>query len=239
LTDHLQAEGFKPVPDGDIFELTSRNVSQRAAVRAAERLNKIRRSEITQAKVAYLPSVDLNGNMGEQAFASDLLPKRSEWQDNWTIGFRVSIPIFDGGQKHARVRAAQERLKQSELQLDRLVLSVQTETEDWRVKLKRAEELIANRGRASQQAARVYDLTDLSYRQGTATHLDLTDARTSLRLARANEVQSVHDYYSAYLHLIRSVGVPPDNFSKIQALSSHQSNKSGGSVSSQRQEDTK
>jgi outer membrane protein len=221
LTDQLSAEGFRPVTDGDIAELTAASVKQRAAVRAAQRLNTIRQAEIKQAKTAFWPTVDIIGNVGEQAFPSNLIPNRSEFQDNYTIGFRVSIPLFEGGQKIARVRAARERLTQSELQLEKLVLSVQTDVEEWRLKLKRAEALIESRARASQQAARVYELTDLSYRQGSSTHLDLTDARTNLRLARANEVQTVHDYYSAYLHLIRSVGVPAPNFVRSQSLSSH------------------
>ena len=239
LTDQLKAEGFKALPETEVAELTSRKTTQRAAVRAAERLNRIRTAEIKQAKAAYLPSADINGNIGEFAYPADLFPRKSDWQDNWTIGFHVTIPVFAGGQRVARVRAAQERLEQAQLQLESLLLSVQADTEYWRTKLKREEDLIVTRGRASQQASRAYDLTELSYKQGTATHLDLTDARTSLRLARANEVQTVHDYYTAYLRLIRSVGVPPGNFTRIQSLSSHQTFPGSTNAPAQPRKETK
>lgn len=221
LIDELNAEKFSPIGDEDIRELSQTAVQQRAAVRAAERLNRIRQAEIKQAKAAFLPTVDIVGNIGEQAYPKDFIPRSPDFQDNWTAGFRVSIPIFAGGQRIARVKAARERLQQSEFQLEKLLLFIRSDVENWRVRLKRAEDLIGSRTRASKQAVRVYELTELSYRQGTGTHLDLTDARTNLRVARANEVQALHDYYTAYLRLIRTVGVPPENFAQVQTLSSH------------------
>ncbi|MHB8523310.1 MAG: TolC family protein [Limisphaerales bacterium] len=221
LADQLTAENFQPISDAEIGDLMNAAVQRRAAVRAAQRLTRIRAAEIKQAKAAYLPSLDFFSRLNEQAFPQTTLPMRSDYQDDWSVGFRLSMPLFDGGQRWANVRAAKERLKQADLQLELLLETVQSNTEESRLRLKRAADLIVTRLRASQKAVRVYDLTDLAYLQGTATYLDVTDARTNLRQARANEVQAVHDYYVAYLQLIRTVGVSPEDFARAQSLSSH------------------
>lgn len=223
LVDQLKAEDFHPIGDAEISDLISSAFQRRAAIRVAQRLTRIRREEIKQAKAEFLPSVDIFARLGEQAFPAAVLPTQAGFQDDWAAGVQVSMPFFEGGRRLAKVRAAKERLKQADLQLEQLLEVVQTDTEVSRLKLKRAAGLIESRTRASQKAVRVYELTDLAYLQGTSTHLDLTDARTNLRQARANEVQAVHDYYVAYLRLLRTVGVSPEDFAKAQTLSSHKS----------------
>jgi outer membrane protein TolC len=221
LVDQLSADNFQSIPDAEIGGLINSAVQRRAAVKAARRLTRIREAEIKQAKAAYLPSLDFFGRLNEQAFPQTTLPMRPDYQDDWAVGFRLSMPLLDGGQRLAGVHAARERLKQAQLQLELLLETIQSNTEESRLRLQRAAGLITTRVRASEKAARVYDLTDLAYRQGTQTYLDVTVSRTNLRQARANEVQTVHDYYVAYLQLLRTVGVSPEDFARVQSLSSH------------------
>ncbi len=221
LSDQLNAEDFQPIRDSELSALVNFDVEQRAAVRAARRLSHIRQEEIKQAKAAYLPSLDAFGRLGEQSLPEDLIPMRRDWNDDWSVGFRLSVPLFEGGQRLAKVRAAKERLIQADLQLSLLLANIQADVEQFRIRLGRAAELVQTRLRASEKAQRVYELTDLAYQQGTAAYLDLTDARTNLRQARANEAQAVHDYYIAYLRLLRTIGVSPENFAKAQSLSIH------------------
>jgi outer membrane protein TolC len=221
LTDELNTDGFKPIEDTELGDLTSASLQHRAAVRVAQRQVHIRREEVKQARAAYLPSLDAVGSFGYQAYPADTIPDADEWQKNWTAGLQLSIPIFEGGRRRAGVIAAKERVEQAALQLDQLVRAIRIEVERWRIQLKRAEALIVTRAHASDQAVRVYELTGLSYRNGSATYLELTDARTNLRSARANEVLTLHDYVAAYLNLIRAVGVAPEAFAHVQDLESH------------------
>jgi outer membrane protein TolC len=47
----------------------------------------------------------------------------------------------------------------------------------------------------------------LRYDQGLATHLDVSDARLSLLMARANSAQAIAQYYIADAGLQRALGV--------------------------------
>lgn len=221
LTDTLTLDDFEPVGDEELEALTGAPTRHRAAVRAAQRQLHVRRLEVRQARSAYWPSLDAVGNLGFQAYPDEVVPDARDWQENWTVGLQLTVPIFDGGRRRAGVVAAKEREEQATLQYEQLVLAIRTQVETWRMRLKRAEELIGPRARASRQAERVYELTGLSYRNGASSYLELTDARTNLRSARANEARTLHDYYAAYLNLIRTVGAPPSAFARAPGLGIH------------------
>jgi outer membrane protein len=80
----------------------------------------------------------------------------------------------------------------------------------------RAAAAITARARTVDQAQRVYDLTVLRYDQGLATHLDVSDARLALLMARANHAQAIAQYYIADAALQRALGVSSAALSTIR-----------------------
>jgi len=221
LTDHLVADNFHPVDDAELESLVRNSLSTRASIQAAKRMTHIREEQVKQAKSASYPSLDAVGTFGEQAYPSDFFPNNRDFLDNWTVGFQINIPLFSGGRRRAQVKAAEERANQAWLDYKVLQESVESQAEEARRQLRRSADLVATRTRTTTQAARVFDLTELSYKQGAATHLELDDARLNLRQSRSNETQAVHDYYLFYLRLLRVVGIPAESFVRINSLSSH------------------
>ena len=60
--------------------------------------------------------------------------------------------------------------------------------------------------RTVDQAQKVYDLTVLRYEQGLATHLEVSEARLGLLMAKSNYSQAVAQYYIADAGLQRALG---------------------------------
>ena len=64
--------------------------------------------------------------------------------------------------------------------------------------------------RDGRNTERVYELTELRYREGLATQLDVSNARLALQQARINQVQAYHAAYTALAQAERTLGLPLD-----------------------------
>ena len=197
-----------PHPDSITLPTVAEAESQlrrRASVRAAEELIEMRREQVDIARSAFLPNVSLTGNFQRQAFPTGFAPQ--DWQDDWNVGFAVSWPLFQGFRRGAEVDVAQAQVRRAELQTQQLREGVRLEYEQAYGELARARLQISAAARTVSQAERVYELTELRYREGLATQLDVSDARLALQQARMNEANATHDFYRALARAQRALGV--------------------------------
>lgn len=217
LTNGLQPGSFRQLSDTAVRALVSGAVERRAAVKAAERLVAIRGQQVRLARAEFYPTAGFTLGLAEQAQPDNVFPATDDFRSDWSAGVGLRIPIYDGGRRRAELRIAEWQQRQAEWQLAQVREGVALEMERFRGELERASALLTARAETTRSAARVYELTVLSFRQGVATNLQITDARTALRQARANEAQAVHDYYVALARLLRSSGSTQEDAARIAA----------------------
>lgn len=203
LTTELEA----PVDSAPAGPLPDALIERRPAVRSAETQVSIKEKQVSIAKGAYLPSVDLSLNFGRQLWPSKAFNWSGvQWRPDFTASLGVTVPIFSGFKRGADVQLARVELRQSQLQLAQLRESVELEYEKARGEKERARSTIAARRRTVDQAQRVYDLTVLRYQKGLATQLESSDARLALLQARTNLAQAITDYYIADAQMSKALG---------------------------------
>jgi len=187
-------------------------LNRRAALRAAREQVTISEEQVDIARAAYLPTVALTGSLMRQAFPAGSFgfPARNDWRDDWTVGFAVQLPLFQGFKRGADVDAAKAQLRQAELQLEQLREALRLQYRQAKSELERAQAQVAAASRTVEQAERVYELTELRYREGLATQLDVSNARLALQQARINQVQAYHAAYTALAQAERMLGLPVD-----------------------------
>lgn len=182
-------------------------LSNRASLRAIEKQVAIRRQQISIARGAYLPSLNLDFRYGGQMFPNKVFDfSGTDFRKDVSAIVTLQIPIFSGFRRRAEYQQAQVELMRSELQLDQFREGLQLEYEQTRGERARAASSITARQRTVDQAARVYELTVLRYDQGLATQLEATDARLALLQARTNLVQALADFYIADAGVNRALG---------------------------------
>ncbi|HEU4584156.1 MAG TPA: TolC family protein, partial [Gemmatimonadaceae bacterium] len=196
-----------PLDSGTAAPMVAEKVDVRPAVQSAETQVAIREQQVSIAKGAYLPSVNLQLNYGRQLWPSRAFNwSGADWRPDFTASIGVTVPIFSGFKRGADVELAQVELRQSQLQLSQLREAVQLEYERARGERERARSSIAARRRTVDQAQRVYDLTVLRYEKGLATQLETSDARLALLQARTNLAQAISDYYVADAQMMKALG---------------------------------
>lgn len=202
LTTPLEAPAAAPGP-----ALAAEATAGRAAVAAAERQVAMREEGIRIARGAFLPSVNLQMNYGRQLFPTGALRFDGDWRTDWTATVAVQVPIFSGGRRLAELQTARVEAERARLQLAQLREGVQLEFEQAAGERERARAAIAARRTTVAAAERVHALTELRYRQGLSTQLEVSQARLELLQARTNLARAEADFLIADAALNRAAGV--------------------------------
>ena len=126
----------------------------------------------------------------------------------WSISLGVSLPIFDGFAREARISSARAQADDAReaLRGERLLIDGQVQSQlravetNWQA----AQIADSNRVAAREQLA----LARERYRVGSGTALEVADAQNAATQAEAGYVNAVYDYHSAIAGLEAAVGRP-------------------------------
>ncbi len=126
----------------------------------------------------------------------------------WSISFGVSLPIFDGFSRAARVSQAraQEDDARETLRAQRLQIDGQVQVQVLAVRTAYQAAIIADTNRTS--ASDQLTLANERYRLGSGTALEVADAQNAVTQAEADYVNAVYDYHAAVVGLEATVGRP-------------------------------
>ncbi|MEZ5606458.1 MAG: efflux transporter outer membrane subunit [Burkholderiaceae bacterium] len=166
---------FAPVPAG----LPSDLLLRRPDIRAAEQQLIGANANIGAARANFFPRITLTASVGRVSTDLDGL-LGSGGTGAWSFAPSISLPIFDGGRNQANLDVAKAGRAIAVAQYEKAIQSAFREVADalaGRATL--AAQLDALQAQATAERER-YRLTELRYRNGVASHLDLLDAQRSL-----------------------------------------------------------
>lgn len=179
-------------------------LTRRPDVSAALQQMLAAQTRVGVAKAAWFPSVALTATAG---YASPDLSDVFKWSSRaWGIGALAALPIFDGGRRKAGVEAAGADLDGALARYREQVLVAFKDVEDALASLRLLAEQAEAQARAVSAASRSTALSNVRYRTGYVSQLDLLDAlRSELRNRRAAlQVRSAR--YQATVALVRALG---------------------------------
>jgi len=185
--------GFAPIPAG----LPSDLLLHRPDIRAAEQQLIAANANIGAARANFFPRITLTASLGRVSTDLDGLIG-SGGSGAWSFGPTLTLPIFDGGRNQANLEASEAAREIAVAQYEKAIQSVFREVADALASRGTLDEqLAAMRVQAQAERAR-FELVELRYRNGVASHLDLLDAQRSLfaieqALAQAQLAQRVAD----------------------------------------------
>ncbi|MGF1450317.1 MAG: TolC family protein [Opitutales bacterium] len=182
---------------------TARN--QRIELDFLETVEGSQTENLKSQQAAFLPEVDLVAGYGveQSSFAESL----GDTIRGWTVGANVTWSIWAGGARDGRILEARSQLNQARLntQEQRLIIDVEVRRafSDWQ----EAEELVLASRQVVEEADEALRLAEARQRAGSATQLDLLEARVELTEARTNEVEALFSHNVALAQLLRAMGI--------------------------------
>lgn len=197
LTTPLEGETLPPPPPFAAGVMTAADTPAadvgRSSVRQAETAVRISEASVDVARALRKPSASVTSSYGEVAYPSGPMPGFGDFRRNWTVGASVQMTLFDGGRLRSEetiARADAQEARARLLQVRELAL-VDSETAYEELKASLAA-WQASAGTV-QQAQRAYEISELRYREGVSTQLELSDARLLLEQAQALRAQAARD----------------------------------------------
>jgi multidrug efflux system outer membrane protein len=168
--------------------LPSDLLATRPDVRSAEQQLIAANANIGAARANYFPRISLTGSAGTASDQLSGLFKGGTF--GWSFAPQVLLPLFDFGARRAGVESATAG---RDIAVARYEQSIQTAFREVADALAGqatySEQLRAQQAVAQAEADR-FNLSDLRYRSGTSSYLDLLDAQRSLFTAQQQAIEA-------------------------------------------------
>lgn len=192
--------------------LAERAQNNRSQVLQLQQMVQLRKAEIRGEQADYLPKVMLFGSWDVQAQQNggpDFFGDSNSRATSKLAGVSVTVPVFTGRQRGARVaqRQAVHRQAQTELSVarDRAAADVR----DLVAALDEAGARERGQRLAMAQADKGFRITMARYKRGVGSRLEMTDAEVALRQSEFNHAQAAHDLLATRAQLDYALGRVP------------------------------
>jgi outer membrane protein len=171
-----------------------------------DRLAKAREAGVRIEQAGNRPTVDLIG--GYQVVKKISSNSFNDSPEGWVVGVQSNWAIFDGRSTAGKVAQARSRLRQSQLSAREQELAVEVQVRTALSSLQEAAELAEAAQKVVAQAEESLRLADARYAAGSATQLDVLQARVSLTQSRTNQLAANYSYNVALATVRRALGEP-------------------------------
>ena len=198
-----------PVPSVPAAEedLAKQALEQRPDVAATRRNLDLARGRRQGAWFAYAPSVGFSGVYRYTYIDPDGPPSPFLLPHNWSLTLSAQWVLWDGGvreinlrEESARVAEASAQQKQTEARATEEVARARLEYENAQANLAKAEEALS-------LARETQRLTEISFKAGVATYLEVADANAALTGTEVGAINERLQTSLAALRLLRSAGL--------------------------------
>ncbi|MBR4562258.1 MAG: TolC family protein [Bacteroidales bacterium] len=159
-------------------------------------------STIRMQKRQYIPTLAASINYNYSAMGDDEL----RWFPSSTAALSLSIPVFDGLQKHYAI-------KQTKVTRNMLALQREDTERNLRIAIRNFNDQMAlcvkNYEAANATvsiAQKSYDISEKMFEVGKATQVELNDAQVSLMQAQLTQAQAVYDFMVTKASLDELIG---------------------------------
>ena len=168
--------------------LPSELLVRRPDIRQAEQQLVAANANIGAARAAFFPRIALTAGVGTASSHLSNLLRSGSW--GWTLAPQALLPIFDAGRNQANLESVTAARSIAMAQYEKSIQVAFREVADAMAgRATLGEQLRAQQAQADAEAAR-FNLSDLRYRNGVASYLDLLDAQRALFTARQAVVQA-------------------------------------------------
>jgi NodT family efflux transporter outer membrane factor (OMF) lipoprotein len=191
---------FPKIPLG----VPSQLIERRPDISAAERRVAAANAQIGIATSAYYPNITLSGIGGfESTHGGTWIQGPSSL---WSLGAQATELLFDAGKRHAVTDQARHNYESQSATYKASVLGAFNEVEDRLSDLRVLEQESVAENRAVTEAQHSLDLSNMRYRGGVTTYLEVLIAESILLTNQRTATDLQTRQFAASVQLIRALG---------------------------------
>jgi len=181
-------------------------LENRSDLKGLDYLVQIMDKNIKIQKSAYLPSLIFATDLAWQAQRDDWNVEPDNWNRSISSSLLLEVPIFEGFGRSAKVKQARIEKYQIHLSYEQLRDVVELEVKSTYGDLKESFERLGSQEQTVEMAKEGLRISELRYKNGVGTHLEVIDARTALVQAEINLVNARHDLIISLAAFDKAIG---------------------------------
>jgi outer membrane protein, multidrug efflux system len=194
----------QPVPQNVPAGLPSELLERRPDVRQAEEIMVAANAQIGVAKAAFFPNLSLTGLGGLESNAlHQFIAIPSE---TWYAAFSVSQPVFQGGALRSQLRLARANWQEASVSYKQTVQNALEQVSNSLVASQKDREFREQQELLTQAAQRTDQLSEVLYKNGGASYLQVLTSETNYFSAELNLVQAELNERLVLVQLYQALG---------------------------------
>src|ERR1700691_2303237 len=194
----------QPVPQNVPAGLPSELLERRPDVRQAEQNMVAANAQIGVAKASFFPNLSLTGLGGLESNAlHQFITTPSE---TWYAAFNVSQPVFQGGALRSQLRLARANWQEATLSYQQTVQNALEQVSDSLVASQKDREFREQQELLTQAAQQTDQLSEVLYKNGGASYLQVLTSETNYFSAELNLVEAQLNERLALVQLYQALG---------------------------------
>jgi len=157
----------------------------------------------------YMPKINFVGNVRRSGAGNELdrVYNRANRFGSSLVGVSMSVPIFDGFAKAARIQKNRVQLNQLENQRSFLKESFKSELYAAKSNLRNDLTVLEVQQANMQLATEVYQIARIKYKEGIGSNLEVVEADAALIAAEINYLGALYDGLISKINLEKALGV--------------------------------
>jgi multidrug efflux system outer membrane protein len=194
----------QPAPQNIPAGLPSELLERRPDVRQAEEYMVAANAQIGAAKASFFPNLSLTGLGGLESNAlHQFITAPSE---TWYAAFNVSQPVFQGGALRSQLRLARANYQESVLSYQQTVQNSLEQVSNSLIASQKDREFREQQELLTGAAQRTDQLSEVLYKNGGASYLQVLTSETNYFSAELNLVQAQLNERLALVQLYQALG---------------------------------
>jgi multidrug efflux system outer membrane protein len=194
----------QPAPDNVPAGLPSELLERRPDVREAEANMMAANAQIGVAKAAFFPSISLTGTGGLESNAlNSFLSAPSQ---TWNAGLSITQPVFEGGRLRSGLRLSRAQYQKAVLIYQQTVQNALEQVSNALIATQKDRGFREEQEMLTRAAKRTDELSEVLYKNGGASYLQVLTSETNYFSAELNLVQAQLNERLALVQLYQSLG---------------------------------
>jgi len=197
-------EGVLEGSRGDELLASTANVESRPEVDYLNSTLELNELNIQLNKAAYLPTISAFLSYQNTYLGDDFA--NGTWLPTSVLGANISIPIFAGFGRKAKVARAKIDLEEVKIQRERAIDGFKLELSNAKTNYVNAKKRMEARKENLDLAVRIFDTTKIKYKEGVGSSIEVSTAEQSVYQSQQFYFQAVFELLQAESNLAKALG---------------------------------
>lgn len=203
LKDTLSIDAIK----AGVLETETLVYENRPEIQLLNSVKKLQELDLQRNKLQYIPTIAAFWNFSKNAQRQKFdFFNKGDWFTTNLVGLSVNIPIWDGGQREAKIKQAKYNLEKTNNTLSFAKNGIDLQFNAAKITLNNAFTMLDMQQRNLALAEKVYNTTKKKYEQGLGSSFELLQVEQSYEDAQSNYFQSLYDAIVAKVGLLKATG---------------------------------